>query len=249
MKRSCQASFYTLSKRVRNASSRRKKAGKILQALTRHAGRSLSSAVCLDVGCSSGMITATLAPFLGTMLGLEYDDIALRAVDQKARMQVQFIQGDAMNLPFRDSAIDIIICAQVYEHVPDDERLLEEIHRVLSPGGVVFFSGPNWLFPIEPHYFLPFLHWLPEPLANVYLQLSRQGTHYYERSRSIWGLRRIISKRFIIRDITLEVLRENYLPKNRTLGRIFQCLLTVLWKPLLPFSPNFNWILYKPSRQ
>ncbi len=63
--------------------------------------------------------------------------------------------------PLEDESCDLVICAQVYEHVPDDRRLAEEVYRVLKPGGVVFFSGPNWLFPIEGHYHLPFLHWLP----------------------------------------------------------------------------------------
>ncbi len=246
MGRGYQVGFYTLSERVRDPASRQRKANKIIWALTHYAHHPPSSAICLDIGCSSGIIASAIAPLFGEVIGLDYDEIALRATNPIARARVQFIQGDAMSLPFGDNTVDVIICAQVYEHVPDDELLFEEIYRVLKPGGLVFFSGPNWLFPIEPHYFLPFLHWLPGQLADIYLQLTRQGDHYYERSRHLWGLRRLLH-RFVIRDITLEVLQRFYLPEIRGLKWIIRNTPTVVWKLLLPFFPNFNWILYKPT--
>lgn len=245
MGRGYQEGFYTLSERVRDSASRQRKADKIIQALIRYAHHPLSSAVCLDIGCSSGIITSAIAPLVGKMLGLDYDEIALQATDPAARARVQFIRADAMCLPFGDNMVDVIICAQVYEHIPDDELLFKEIYRVLTPGGLVFFSGPNWLFPIEPHYFLPLLHWLPRQLADIYLRLAGQGDHYYERLRHLWGLRQLVH-RFVIRDITLEVLQNFCLPEVRGLKWIVRNIPMVVWKLLLPFFPNFNWILYKP---
>jgi SAM-dependent methyltransferase len=245
MRRSYQTNFYTLSQRVRDPSSRQEKAEKIIWALTRYVEHISSSAVCLDVGCSSGMITAAMAPLFSVTVGLEYDAVALRAVDEAARARVQFVRGDAMSLPFDDGVIDVVICAQVYEHVPDDEKMFEEIYRVLKPGGVVFFSGPNWLFPIEPHYFLPFLHWLPDRFASFYLRLSGRGTSYYERSRHLWGLRRLAA-RFVIRDISIDILRQWYLPRCGKVGRFLLRLPEGIWSALLPLVPNFNWILRKP---
>jgi len=246
MGRGYQESFYTLSERVCDPVSRRRKADKIIRALVRYARRPLSSAVCLDIGCSSGMVTSAIAPLFGKVIGLEYDEIALRATEPAARAMIRFIRGDAMYLPFGDNVVDVIICAQVYEHVPDDDLLFKEIYRVLAPGGLVFFSGPNWLFPIEPHYFLPFLHWLPARMADMYLRLPGQGNHYYERLRHLWGLRRLLC-RFVIHDITLEVLQDSYLHETRGLKWIVRNTPTAVWKLLLPFFPNFNWILYKPA--
>ncbi|MGQ9547774.1 MAG: class I SAM-dependent methyltransferase [Roseiflexus sp.] len=245
MRRAYQTNFYTLSQRVRDPSSRQEKAEKIIWALTQYVKCRSSSPICLDVGCSSGMITSALASLFSTTVGLEYDTVALRAVDEASRARVQFVRGDAMNLPFDNDVIDVIICAQVYEHVPDDERMFEEIYRVLKPGGAVFFSGPNWLFPIEPHYFLPFLHWLPDRLASFYLRMSRRGTRYYERSRHLWGLRRLASC-FSVQDISVEILRQWYMPRSGKVGSVLQRLPEWLWRALLPLFPNFNWILHKP---
>ena len=245
--RGYQLGFYTLSERLRDSASRQGKADKIIQALIRYAHHPLSSGVCVDIGCSSGIITSTIAPLFRQALGLDYDEVALRATHPAARAKGQFIKADAMCLPFGDNTVDVMICAQVYEHVPDDELLFKEIYRVLTADGLVFFSGPNWLFPIEPHYFLPFLHWLPRRLANVYLRLAGQGDHYYERSRHLWGLRRLMH-RFVIRDITLEVLQTFYLPEMAGLKWIVRNTPRFVWRLLLPFFPNFNWILYKPVR-
>lgn len=244
--REYQKGFYNLSERVRDPVSRRAKAEKIIWSLTRFAGHPLSSKICLDVGCSSGIITSYISQFFRITIGLDYDEIALKAINryQLTKTFLVFIHGDAMALPVRDESIDVVICAQVYEHVPDDRRLFDEIYRVLRPGGIVFFSGPNWLFPIEPHYHLPFLHWLPRTWADRYLKLMGRGQYYYENSRHFWELRRLLHK-FKIVDISTDVIIYSYSSRLGILGKIMKSIVSVM-KPIISiFAPNFNWILLK----
>jgi len=241
MERGYQKHFYKMCQKVRDPVSRQRQALKIAYALTHYTDIELSQCVALDIGCSSGLITFFLSPLFYKTIGLEYDEDALKAVDPIIRSKVHFIQGDAVNLPLRNEAINVVICAQVYEHVPNPEKLLSEIYRVLSPRGVVFFSGPNWLFPIEPHYSLPFLHWLPAELSNIYLRLTGQGNQYYERMVHYWGLRRLV-RRFKCQDITIEVLQLFYIKDS-----IFRIIPKWVWKILLPFFPSFNFILHKPA--
>lgn len=243
--RGYQTEFYTLCEGVRNPVVRQQKAEKIRWALETYAGRSLTDATCLDVGCSSGLMTAALAPLFARTLGLDYDNVALATIADADRQPVAYLRGDAMGLPFADDSVDVVICAQVYEHVPNDERLFQEIYRVLRPGGVVFFSGPNWLFPIEPHYFLPFLHWLPPTWADAYLQATGLGHHYYERLRHVWDLRRLLGK-FSIEDISLDLLQTQYLARTPLLRAVGQNLSPIVWRMIYPWLPNFNWILRKP---
>lgn len=243
--RGYQKDFFEEHAGVRDLESRQRKARKIARALREHAGFALDHAVGLDVGCSSGLITAELAPLFRLLLGGDYDLPALRHAPRPAGVPLAFAQVDAMRMPLNEASIDIVICAQVYEHVPDDERLAAEIHRVLRPGGLVFFSGPNWLYPIEPHYFLPFLHWLPERWAGAYLKLFGKGEAYYERSRSWWGLRSLW-RRFEIHDLTLDLLKQR--PDELTLNRGLAWLQRApdgILRPLVPLMPNFNWILRK----
>jgi SAM-dependent methyltransferase len=243
--RGYQRDFYTLNDGVRDPNVRRHKADKIGWALARYYPGSLDTASCLDVGCSSGLMTALWTPLFRHSFGLDYDAIALAAIPAPLQSTIGFLRGDAMGLPLPDASVDVVVCAQVYEHVPDDVRLFAEIWRVLRPGGIVFFSGPNWLFPIEPHYFLPFLHWMPRGMADRYLQRTGCGEHYYERSRSWWGLRRLLAP-YAIADLTAELVQAGLLVQQPLLQRLLAQLPDWGWKLLVPLLPNFNWILRKP---
>lgn len=241
-----QKNFYKSSPRVRDEESRKDKASKIADLLKAHSKINLATSICADIGCSSGVITETLTPLFRHIIGLEYDWVGLKNIRDRRLVGPSFLQGDAMFLPFADESIDFMICAQIYEHVPNDEILFAEIYRTLRPGGLVFFSGPNKLYPIEPHYFLPFLHWLPQELADRYLKLFHLGDHYYERSRTLWGLRKLM-RAFEINDVTLQVIIRTIQQENSTsLGKLLKRIPFFMWRLLLPVIPNYNWIIQKP---
>ncbi len=52
------------------------------------------------------------------------------------------VKADICNLPFLDSSFDFIICNHVLEHIPDDEKAMREIFRVLTPGGTAILQVP-----------------------------------------------------------------------------------------------------------
>jgi SAM-dependent methyltransferase len=55
------------------------------------------------------------------------------------------VNGDAVHLPFPDDTFDCIIAAEVLEHVPDDVGAMDELARVLKPGGRIAATIPSWL--------------------------------------------------------------------------------------------------------
>lgn len=239
--RGYQEGFYISCKRVRDPVSRRRQAAKIAYILLRHSDLDLSRSICLDVGCSSGIITFEISSLFRVTIGLDYDKDALASTDPNVRTRIPFVRGDAMRLPIRNESVDVVVCAQVYEHVPDPKILVSEIYRVLSPGGVVFFSGPNWLFPIEPHYLLPFLHWLPSSLANLYIRLACGQSRYYEHLLPYWRLRQLF-RDFQVKDVSVEILRTFYIQENRFLRLIPDAI----WDKLKIFFPSFVFVLKKP---
>jgi SAM-dependent methyltransferase len=53
------------------------------------------------------------------------------------------VKADICNLPFEDNHYDIIFCNHVLEHIPDDTKAMQELYRVLKPGGMGIFQIPQ----------------------------------------------------------------------------------------------------------
>lgn len=53
------------------------------------------------------------------------------------------VKADLCSLPFRDASFDIIFCNHVLEHIPDDTKAMQELYRVLKPGGWGIFQVPQ----------------------------------------------------------------------------------------------------------
>jgi len=58
--------------------------------------------------------------------------------------QADIKQGDALQLPFADGEFDRVVAAEVLEHIPADIQAIEELVRVLRPGGTLAVSVPRW---------------------------------------------------------------------------------------------------------
>jgi SAM-dependent methyltransferase len=72
------------------------------------------------------------------------------------------VNGDATRLPFADDSFDRIIASEVMEHVPDDLGALDELTRVLRPGGTMAVTIPAWLpekvcWALSDEYHAPFV--------------------------------------------------------------------------------------------
>lgn len=53
------------------------------------------------------------------------------------------IKADICDLPFKDNEFDIILCNHVLEHIPDDTRAMNELYRIMKPGGYGIFQVPQ----------------------------------------------------------------------------------------------------------
>jgi SAM-dependent methyltransferase len=58
--------------------------------------------------------------------------------------QADIKQGDALELPFADEEFDRVVAAEVLEHIPADIQAIEELVRVLRPGGTLAVTVPRW---------------------------------------------------------------------------------------------------------
>lgn len=95
----------------------------------------------LDLGCGSGEATLRLAalfPGAQEVFGVDLMPELLGAAQSRALAEnpkVIFEQGDGFSLRFEDGYFDLVVCRHVTQMVPQAERMLAEIQRVLKPGG------------------------------------------------------------------------------------------------------------------
>lgn len=223
---------------------KRPKVAKML-AILEHAGV-LGGRLAVDVGCSRGLFCAPLAAHFGQVLGVDIDTHALAvAAGGELPANVTLLHGDSLGLPLADASVDLVVCNHVYEHVPSAERLFAEIRRVLRPDGACYLGAASRLVWTEPHYHLPGLSWLPRPLAHRYMRVTGRGSHYYERLRTWWGIRRLLEG-FEVHDYTLEVLADpdrfhadDLLPP----GSPLRAIPAALWRLAYPLLPGYLLIL------
>lgn len=53
------------------------------------------------------------------------------------------VKADICELPFKDNSYDVIFCNHVLEHIPDDDKAMEELYRILKPGGMAILQIPQ----------------------------------------------------------------------------------------------------------
>lgn len=99
---------------------------------------------------------------------------------------------DCGGIPFGNGCFDLIVSNQVFEHVEDLETVVEEVARVLKPGGQLLCLFPSKEIFREVHCGVPFVHWLPKRtnLRYYWLLLFRGlgfGSHKAGKSRRVWA--------------------------------------------------------------
>jgi SAM-dependent methyltransferase len=116
----------------------------------------------LDLGCGIGHSYELLAP--RETVGLDRDPGALAG---QAR---ETVVGDMRVLPFADASFASVVSVHSVEHVPDAERVVAEVVRVLEPGGVAVFVTPNRFTFGRPEEIIDPYHYVeygPDELAGL----------------------------------------------------------------------------------
>lgn len=118
--------------------------------------------ILLGVGCGVGHV-------IKAALEKGYDSVGLD-VEKRLLFDVPFVLGVTEYLPFKNDVFDAVSCISTLEHVQSVEQSCRELMRVLKRGGKIYVYAPNFMFPYEHHYKVPFIP-LPKPLARLYLKL------------------------------------------------------------------------------
>jgi SAM-dependent methyltransferase len=98
----------------------------------------------VDVGCGDGAATYLLKELdaRNTVIGVDWSATALAQARARGLLVVQG-GVDTCGLPLPDACADVVIMSELIEHLVDTDRAVDEVSRVLRPGGVLLLSTPN----------------------------------------------------------------------------------------------------------
>jgi ubiquinone/menaquinone biosynthesis C-methylase UbiE len=229
---------------VMNDSDRRRNRGMKIAAILKEALGNRKVISIVDLGCSNALVLDTVVDEIGPdfALGIDMDSLAMPPPSLKRSVLI----GDATQLPLASGSVDVVICNHTYEHVPDSQKLFSEIYRVLSAEGLVYFSAMNATWPIEPHYHLPFVHWLPSTFAQRILAKRGYPSGYQEKPLSKAKLVKLVAA-FEIDDYTIKVIANpkkyhaESIVKAPFLGGIYKVIARTFYR----FLPGYLWVLKK----
>lgn len=133
----------------------------------------------LDVATGGGHVALALAPHTEATVACDLTLAMLvearRFITERGFPRVEYCVADAEHLPFAEAGFSAVTCRIAFHHVPDVERAVGEVHRVLAPGGC--FGFVDSMVPDDPH--------LADFLNHV--ERLRDPTHVRSRTRSEWG--------------------------------------------------------------
>ena len=205
----------------------------------------------LDVGSSTGIMTNEYAKYFSKVVGIDIDSKAVDFASKTLKKDnLEFIETPIEESKFKDESFDVVTCSHIYEHVPSDVILMEEIYRLLKPGGVCYFAAGNRFQIIEVHYRLPFLSYLPKRLSNIYIRLFTNEKYYYENLKSLRNLKKLVHK-FTTIDYTLEVLKHpsKYSAKEMLEEKSFKYyIVNIIARVCYFVIPTYIWVLEKPKK-
>lgn len=167
----------------------------------------------LDLGCGIGLSLSFIGQVFKNSIGCDISENSVKATKEilkKHKIKTPVILCKKDKLPFRDNYFDIVTFIEVIEHVENPDAVLKEIRRVLKPDGVLHITTANKWWPIEPHFKLPFLSYLPRNLADFYVKTFNKDDSYQKiHLPSYTEFYKIVNRYFWVEDVTLEIIR-NY---------------------------------------
>ena len=220
-----------------------------------HAAGNRIRGVILENGCGVGMYVEHLAPYGGTVIGLEYD--FERAAEARINSP-HILNAAGESLPLPSGTFDLILSHEVIEHVQDDRAAICEMIRVLrspdpesgKPGGRAVIFCPNRGYPFETHglywrgkYYFGnklFVNYLPRSVRD---KLAPHVRVYSKRDLQI--LFEGLPVKFIERTIIFGAY-DNIIARFGPLGKLLRGVLQFLEKtPLKIFGLSHFWVVEK----
>lgn len=111
--------------------------------LIRRSCGSMNGRTVYDLGCGGGLIAVPLLKMGADVVGVDRSAPSIAAAQQAAAGRGRFLVADVCAVPLPESSADVVLLADVLDHIPDFPRALSEAARLLKPGGRLFVGTLN----------------------------------------------------------------------------------------------------------
>lgn len=132
----------------------------------------------LDVGGRRdywNLLSKDIVPRTSITLFNFESELNIHAVENDP-LEIQYMQGDGCDMPeFQNQSFDLVHSNSVIEHVGSLQNMARFADEVRRVGNAYYIQTPYLWFPIEPHYGVPFVHWLPGPARAQLLNHYKLG--------------------------------------------------------------------------
>lgn len=101
--------------------------------------------IVLDIACGTGYGSAMIADAgANKVIAVDNSPQAIGYAKQNyKRKNIQYINGNALNIPVKDSSVDVVVSLETIEHLHEPELFVKEVKRVLKKEGIFIVSTPN----------------------------------------------------------------------------------------------------------
>lgn len=130
---------------------------------------SLAGQTVIDLGCGGGLLAAPLSAGGAAVVGMDLSLASLRAAKAESKLASGYIQGDMLRLPIASGSADVVLLADVLDHIPNYQQVLAEARRVVKRDGKIFVSTIN----------RNFWSWILAIQIGENIGLIPKGTHDY----------------------------------------------------------------------
>ncbi len=113
-----------------------------LELMNRWVG-SQEGATVVDIGCGGGLISVPLDHAGARIIGIDISDRSLAVAKTRSSLQATYLAGDARSIPLADESADLVVLADVLDHVQDYHLVITEGARILRSGGRLFLTTLN----------------------------------------------------------------------------------------------------------
>jgi SAM-dependent methyltransferase len=130
-------------------------------------GNDVRGARVLDLACGPGHYARALR-----RAGAVVEPLDIQVVEVEGGPPEGLIVGDAEHLPLSDASIDGVVCSNLIEHTREPGAVIEEMERVLRPGGWIWLSWTNWYSPYGGHDMSPWHYLGPRTGLALYRRVK-----------------------------------------------------------------------------